>query len=405
MAKSKPECLRNGEKAVLVLQGGGALGAYQAGVLEELHETGIEPNWVAGISIGAINAAIIAGNPPERRVERLNAFWELVTSKLRGRLPYDGASIHEVFNEASAFMASAWGVPGFFRPRPLPPFMAADRSINALSFYDSSDLKATLEKLVDFKLLNSGAVRLSVGAVHIKSGNVKYFDTTGCKIGPEHIMASGALPPGLPPVMIKGEAYWDGGIVSNAPLQAVLDDTAQSDLAVFQVDVFSASGEMPQTIFDVYEREKEIRFSSRTRLNTDVFVRERRAQQAVGRLLEQLPPELQQSADVEYLRSLVPRYGTTVMHLIYHKRPFEASTYDYEFSRLSMEEHWKAGRASARHSLTDPRWLERKIVPGNVVVIDHDRPDKKPEMRPGRIHLEKDSDTGTPSTREERIGS
>ncbi len=293
--------LRNGEKAVLVLQGGGALGAYQAGVYEELHETGIEPDWVAGISIGAINAAIIAGNPPERRAERLDAFWTLVTSKLRGRLPFDGSSIHQAFNEASAFLASTWGVPGFFKPRAMPPFMAPDGSVSALSFYDTGELKKTLEELVDFKLLNSGKVRLSVGAVHIKTGNVKYFDTAYMKVGPEHIMASGALPPGLPPVVIKGEAYWDGGIVSNAPLQAVIDDTPESDLAVFQVDVFSASGNTPKTIFDVYEREKEIRFSSRTRFNTDIFVRERRAQQAVGRLLDKLPPELQQTEEARTL--------------------------------------------------------------------------------------------------------
>jgi NTE family protein len=403
MANSNPELLRDGEQAVLVLQGGGALGAYQAGVFEELSDSGIKPDWVAGVSIGAVNAAIIVGNPPERRVERLREFWQLVTSKLMGRLPFDDASVHEVFNGASAFLGSAWGVPGFFKPRLLPPFMAPDGSPKALSWYDTSDLRATLEKLIDFDLLNSGQVRLSVGAVHIKSGNVKYFDTSCCKIGPEHIMASGALPPGLPPVYIKNEAYWDGGIVSNAPLQVVLDEKPQSDLAVFQVDVFSASGDMPKTIFDVYEREKEIRYSSRTRFNTDIFVRERRAQQAVGRLLDRLPPELQQSEDVEYLRSVVPRFGTTVMHLIYHKQTYEAASYDYEFSRLSMEEHWNAGRTAVRRSLTDPRWLDREIVPGNVMVIDHDRPDKKQEMRPGRIKLSEDEDFI--SAHKERVGS
>jgi NTE family protein len=260
------------EKAVLVLQGGGALGAYQAGAYEALCAANYAPQWVAGISIGAINSAIIAGNPPDLRVKRLRRFWELVSSRLTcPPLTNDGTS-RKVFNEASAALVASMGVPGFFEPRFPPAVVMPPGTLEAISIYDTSALRATLLELVDFDLLNSGAVRCSVGAVQVRTGNMKYFDTAYERLSPEHIMASGALPPGFPPVMIDGEPYWDGGLVSNTPLQYVLDGSGpREDMCVFQIDLFSARGLMPETLLDVAQREKDIRYSSRTRLNTDIF--------------------------------------------------------------------------------------------------------------------------------------
>ncbi len=231
----------NAEKNVLVLQGGGALGAYQGGAYEALAAGGLEPEWVAGISIGAINSAIIAGNPPERRVKRLREFWELVSSHLTlPPLATDNTS-RKLFNETSAALVASTGAPGFFEPRVPPAVFMPPGTVQAISIYDTAALKSTLLQLVDFDLLNSGKVRYSVGAVEVATGNMQYFDSANQEIKPEHIMASGALPPGFPPVEIDGKLYWDGGIVSNTPLQYVLDGgIPRTDMCVFQVDLFSA---------------------------------------------------------------------------------------------------------------------------------------------------------------------
>jgi len=231
------------EQTVFVLQGGGALGAYQAGAYTALAEAGYMPSWVAGISIGAVNSAIIAGNPPECRGERLRAFWEEVSSRLTAWPLTNDDNSRKMFNETSAAMAALWGVPGFFEPRVPPAVLMPPGTPEAISVYDSAPLYATLNELVDFDLLNSGAVRLSVGAVEVLTGNMQYFDTTSQTVGPEHIMASGALPPGLPPIMIGDKPYWDGGLVSNTPLQHVLERGGpRHDMVVFQVDLFSARG-------------------------------------------------------------------------------------------------------------------------------------------------------------------
>jgi predicted acylesterase/phospholipase RssA len=228
--ESKP---KRAELRVLVQQGGGALGAYQAGVYERLAAAKLEPDWVVGISIGAINGALIAGNPPQRRAERLREFWERVSVPGWGWLPGQDWSAH---------YAMAFGVPGFFSPRLTPAPLAAPGSDAALSYYDPAPLRSTLEELVDFDRLNQGGVRLSVGAVEVVSGDERWFDTAHERITVDHILASGALPPGFPPVMIDGVAYWDGGIVSNTPLQYVIDHPPARDLLVFQVDLFSARG-------------------------------------------------------------------------------------------------------------------------------------------------------------------
>ena len=368
-----PAARANQEKLILVLQGGGALGAYQAGAYEALDEVGLLPDWIAGISIGAINAAIIAGNPPHARIARLRAFWEQASSWLQGVPALEGTQWREMFNYVSAAAVSAVGVPGFFEPRIPPPSVMPPGSLGALSHYDSSPLKTTLEELVDFAYLNSsGHVRLSVGAVNVRTGNFAYFDShDGMQIGAEHIMASGALPPGLPPVVIEGEPYWDGGLVSNTPLQYVLDYTGdKSDKCIFQVDLFSARGAMPQNLLEVAQREKEIRYSSRTRLNTDAFRQAQTIRRAVRRLLDKLPAPPLPDHDWELLQEFACNTAVTIVHVIYRRAAYDTHAQDFEFSRVSVEEHWQAGRNDMRRTLRHRAWRERLKPRTGVRILD-----------------------------------
>ena len=337
---------RPGEQTVLVLQGGGALGSYQAGAFEALAEAGYNPGWLSGISIGAVNAALIAGNPPEKRLDALRKFWETVSSGLIQQPILGGDAERRLLAQSAAFAGSLFGIPGFFRPRLPPPFAQWQGGSNtgALSYYDTAPLRQTLEELIDFDRLNGDGVRLSVGAVDIETGNFTYFDSHRTRIGPEHIMASGALPPGLPPVEIDGRHYWDGGIVSNTPLNYVLEYTGdRSDMCIFQVDLFSSRGPLPDTIFDVAQREKEIRYSSRTRLNTDQFRQTQTMRRAARRLIQKLPPELRDDPDAVSLEYWSCNAAITIAHLINRRRPFDTDAKDYEFSRLSMEERWVSG--------------------------------------------------------------
>jgi NTE family protein len=366
--------LRAAEVPVLVLQGGGALGAYQAGVYEELCLAGIAPRWVAGMSIGAINAAIIAGNPPKLRAERLHDFWQGVSSGLTATAPAIGGEfLRTLFNEASAALVSTFGAPGFFEPRFPPALLQPAGSPGALSIYDTKPLRATLERLVDFDRINAKEMRFSVGAVNIRTGNFIYFDNTERMIGPEHVMASGALPPGFPPVEIDGEFYWDGGIVSNTPLQYVLDADTTDDMLVFQVDLFSARGPMPRTLGEAMEREKDIRYSSRTRLNTDIFRRQHAIELAIHNLLKKLPPELRNDPDARRLAEEREKAAISIVHLIYRRGEYESQSKDYEFSRVSVDEHWKAGRNDVRRTLRQKAWRDRIRPEYGVAVFDLSR--------------------------------
>ena len=229
---------------ILLLQGGGALGAYQAGVYEGLVEAGVAPTWVVGISIGAINASLIVGNPPERRVERLREFWQRVSRDVGPPLPAWLDSLRPAVNYMAAMSAATFGIRAFFTPRMPPASFAADGTEGALSVYDTTPLKATLEELVDFDLINSGQVRLSLGAVDVRKGTSMYFDTKSTRIHSDHVRASGALPPGFPPVTIDGEHYWDGGVVSNTPITYVSDERPLTTARIIQVDVFNSQGEL-----------------------------------------------------------------------------------------------------------------------------------------------------------------
>ena len=351
------------ERTALVLQGGGALGAYQAGVYEALAESRIEPDWIAGISIGGINGAIIAGNPPNTRVDRLREFWTQVTSEAPwdwfgwGAASGDGA--RNLLNHVSANLALTRGAKGFFDARLVSPWLQPSGRLEATSFYDTRELKRTLERLVDFDRLNAGLLRFSVGAVNIRTGNFVYFDTTTHTIKPEHVMASAALPPGFPPIEIEGEHYWDGGLVSNTPLQWVVENEPRRDTLAFQVDLWSARGDFPRSMPEVITREKEIRYSSRTRAGTDQFKHIQRIRRAAAALLEKLPADLKNSPEARLLGTVADRKVFNIVHLIYNARHYEGHSKDYEFSRASMEEHWRAGYHDVRRTLRHPEVLER----------------------------------------------
>jgi len=389
MASPSPGLGRRPDCVVLVLQGGGALGAYQAGVYEELAGTAQFPDWIAGVSIGAINAALIAGNLPENRLKRLSEFWFLVSSGM-GWLP-TALTAHPLanalstlvqprsaFNQLSALWAAVAGIPGFFRQRVPPAWLRAEGSPEALGVYDVSPLRATLERLVDFDLINSRKVRLSVGAVNVRSGNSQYFDNfDGVVIGPEHIMASGAMPPAFAPVTIDGEAYWDGGIVSNTPLQYVLDTRGNDSLLVFQIDLFSARGKLPVNLAGVQQRQKEILYSSRTRFNSNMAAEIVNERQAIHDVLANLPEALQDAPAVRQLRESLRTAPTDIVHLIYRKAAYELESMDYEFSRASVLEHWEAGKCDMRDTATHPDWLKSTGIDAGVTQFDltqHSRP-------------------------------
>jgi NTE family protein len=360
---------------VLVLQGGGALGSYQAGAYQALCGHDFEPEWVAGISIGAINAAIIAGNDPQKRVARLKEFWEMASSPVPWNPIIKNDRGRTMFNEASAALIATFGVPGFFSPRIPPAPLWPPGSPQSLSYYDTAPLKKTLEHLVDFDRINDLKTRLSVGAVGVTSGNFRYFDNVefkklGKKIGPEHIMASGALPPGFPSIGIEGEHYWDGGIASNTPLDYVLDEELKKDLLIFQVDLFSARGLLPTSLLEASEREKDIRFSSRTRMNTDKNKQIHDARKALRDLISKLPEDLKNDPAAAYLSELVKENTVTVVHLIYRSKNYESSSKDYDFSHVGMVEHWGAGVRDVHLSMRHEDWLERPQSGETMVTYD-----------------------------------
>ncbi|HEV3240843.1 MAG TPA: patatin-like phospholipase family protein [Casimicrobiaceae bacterium] len=356
---------------VLVLQGGGALGAYQAGVYEGMAERGFAPNWLTGVSIGAVNAALIAGNAPERRLERLQAFWDRVSSGVSIIPPPFLDPLRIAFDRMSAMAASTFGAPGFFVPRVPPPFLEADGSPGALSFYDTSPLRETLVELVDFDLINRKQVRLSVGAVDVHTGNSVYFDNQQQAIGPEHIMASGALPPGFPPVVIDGNHYWDGGLVSNSPLWYVLDDSPDLNALIAQVDLFSATGPLPQNLDEVLERSKDIQYSSKTRFNTNRVKELEALRVALGRLLHKLPAKLHDDPDYQRLAPLSSRRRQlTIVHFINRRLAYSLSAKDYAFSRTMVRQLWEAGLEDVRRSCTNPRWRHAIEIVDGIRVFD-----------------------------------
>jgi NTE family protein len=355
------------KKVGLVLQGGGALGSYQAGVYEALAASEYTPDWVAGISIGAINAAIIAGNAPKDRVQRLRSFWEEITAPTK-LWPQTTGALAAWQRWTSALMAISFGQPGFFNPS-LQAWSQPDKRV---SYYSTSALKATLERLVDFDRINAESeMRLSVGAVNVETGDFTYFDSSKMTIRVEHVMASGALPPGFPPIEIDGAQYWDGGLFSNTPLQYMVDYYPRRSRVAFQVDLFPARArQRPTNLVEVNERDKDIRYSSRTRLATDILRERHDVRHTINELYKLLPQEI---ASTEQAKRLYEHGCVTTMdivQLIYRPNEPQGCLKDFEFSRPAMELRWQQGLSDARATLQASPWLAPMPSEFGVRVFD-----------------------------------
>lgn len=385
VAAPDPVAVPHYDVVAVVLQGGGALGAYQAGVYEGLHEAGIRPNWLAGVSIGALNAAVIAGSPEAQRVERLREFWETICAVpvnwpinegLAGDLPF-AFDLRPFHNSAAALRALLMGQSGFFKPRFPPPFLSIFSGDAATSFYDTAPLRETLARLVDFDLLNAGNVRVSVAAVNVRSGNLVYFDNAERKLRAEHFMASGALPPGFPAVEIDGEYYWDGGVVSNTPLSRILDSKPRRDTLTFQVDLWSAKGRLPYDLMEVASRQKDIQYSSRTRAITNQAVQMQEMRKALLRVMAALPEAERNHPEIRAIAELTCERACNIIHLIYQSKAFEGHSKDYEFGPGAMRAHWLSGLNDIRRTLADPRHLSRPAPDQGILTHDIHREGRK----------------------------
>jgi NTE family protein len=363
------------DRLALVLQGGGALGAYQAGVYQALQEVGLEPDWVSGVSIGAINSAIIAGNPPAWRLKRLRTFWERITERKIWNYTPDGDVFRKARNANSSWITIMQGQPGFFAPRNPSPWLSFAGAQTATSYYDNAPLRETLMELVDFSLINERETRFAVGAVNVLDGNFVYFDNTKDTIEPEHVMASGALPPALPMMKIGTDYFWDGGIVSNTPLQHLLDQDDRINTLVFQVDLFSARGALPRDIQDVMARHKDIMYSSRTRYNTDTYRRIHSWKTKLRDALRKVPADALSDDEARLKEDLGNLPEIAILQLIYQQKSYEGHAKDYEFSGTSMREHWQSGYEDTMRTLKHRQWLTMPPAGHGIVVHDVHRED------------------------------
>jgi NTE family protein len=345
------------QRVVLVLQGGGALGAYQAGVYQALHEAGLRPDWVIGTSIGAINASLIVGNPPERRLDRMQAFWQRLghNAVLRGlgSLPFVGPQLAML-----ATMAS--GLDAFFRPNPIAQLapqwpLGADRA----GYYSTDPLRETLSSLVDFDLINTGVCRLTVGAANVRTAEMRYFDSRDMRFDVRHVMASGALPPAFPPVRIDGELFWDGGILSNTPVEAIFDDNPRRSAVVFVVHVWNPAGPEPDTMLDVMNRMKDVQYSSRARNHIARQKQLHRLRHVIAELVARLPEDQRGNNEVRELAG----YGClTQMHVVRLLAPSlsgETHLKDIDFSPTGIEARWRAGHEQTAQVLARAPWTEQ----------------------------------------------
>lgn len=381
------------EVRALVLQGGGALGAYQAGVFEGLTEAGIALTDLAGISIGALNLAIIAGNPPGKRVERLHEFWDLICQ------PYFGQSANPLIEDTlfhtsdlarqtlgALYASSALmiGQKGFFRPRFPPAFLSGTLDPVCVGHYDTQPLKATLETLCDFDRINDAKkLHVSIGAVNVRTGNFTYFDNRRIRLQPEHFMASGALPPAFPAIEIEGEYYWDGGLVSNTPLAQVLQQRPERDTLVFQVDLWSARGAVPHKLSEVSDRIQDIRYSSRTRLVTDEMRTLRKMQRLLRQVLDEVPAKIREKSPVcRQAAEAAASPRSNIVHLIYRDKPYEQHFRDFQFGLATMHEHWSSGLHDIRSTLAHPAYFAMPDNEAGFVTHDVHRDEIEQTMQP-----------------------
>jgi NTE family protein len=337
------------KKVGLVLQGGGALGSYQAGAFEALAAADYHPDWMTCISIGAINGALIAGNAPKERVARLRYFWDLVTKPPAPHFGFWSAG-----RTGAALSAITSGQDGFFKPRPPTDWWFGESPV---SYYDTSELRSTLERLVDFDRINAREMHFSVGAANVETGDFVYFDNMHRKIGPEHIMASGALPPAFAPVEVDGEDFWDGGLISNTPLQYAIDYVPRRSSLIFQIDLFSPHGMLPTDLDSTNEREKDIRYSSRTRSVTDSYRVIHDVRHNINRLMEKLPPEFRNTAEANFLYGFGCVTTMDIVNLIYRPEEAQGPYKDFEFSAATMNARWAQGLGDGRTTLASSPWL------------------------------------------------
>jgi NTE family protein len=344
----------NGQQIVLVFQGGGALGAYQAGVYQALHEAGIEPDWIIGTSIGAINAALIAGNAPAHRLARLEEFW----SRIANKSPWHAVSVYPQFTQALSYWHTlSHGLPGFFEPNPMVFWgthapLGPDRA----GYYSTAPLEKTLSELVNFSLVNRCKPRLTVGAAHVRSSRMRYFDSRDMAIDIKHIMASGALPPAFPAVRIDGELYWDGGILSNTPTEVLFEDNPRRNSLIFAVHMWNPVGPEPETMWEVMHRQKDIQYSSRVSTHIARQLQAHRLRHVIKELASYIPAELRDSAEVRELASWGCLTRMHVVRLLAPRLEYEDNTKDVDFSPSGIRKRWEAGYAGTQTALTQAPW-------------------------------------------------
>jgi len=372
----------NNGQVVLVLQGGGALGAYQGGVYQAMHEAGVEPDWLIGTSIGAINASIIAGNKVGDRLGRLQEFWRLVErSSLWGAFPaWTG-----VADALSSWTTLTTGIPGFFETNPRA-FLGAQVPLGAdhAGYYSTEPLRKTLEELVDFSLISAGHPRLTVGAGNVRTSMMRYFDSKEMELAPPHIMASGALPPAFPAVRIDGELYWDGGILSNTPTERIFDDHPRRNSLIFAVHLWNPTGGEPETIWEILNRTKDIQYSSRIASH---IVRQRethKLRHVITKLLEYVPDHVRNDPLVQELAAYHCDTRMHVVRLLAPRLDNESHTKDIDFSPAGIRSRWEAGYADTNRVLERQAWLG-EFGPLDGVVLHEPTPDADPaaDQQPG----------------------
>lgn len=370
LAEAKRSESQRDRQIVLVLQGGGALGAYQAGVYHALHEHGVDPDWIVGTSIGAINASLIAGNPREKRLERLQEFW----TRMAYRPPFGAPTWAGLPDVLSYWKTILRGIPDFFQPNP-GAFLGTHVPLgrDAAGFYSTAPLEKTLLELVDFDLVNNCTPRLTVGAAHVRTSEMKYFDSRDGVIGVKHIMASGALPPAFPAVRIDGELYWDGGILSNTPTEVIFDDNPRKNSLIFAVHLWNPMGDEPGTIWEVLNRHKDIQYSSRVASHIARQRQMHRMRHIIRDLAKMLPDEVRRTEEARVLAAFGCHTTMHVVRLLAPQLENENHTKDVDFSPSSIRMRWEAGYTNTMRALELAPW-EREFDPLEGVILHEPRP-------------------------------
>jgi NTE family protein len=350
------------EEVVYLLQGGGALGAFQVGVYQGLEEAGFAPDWLVGISIGAINSAIIAGNPPEKRLDQLQKFWDIITHKIEPQ--FAGFEVQQpnlitAYNMCSALYAINFGQPGFFNPVITNPWWHNATMPNNISYYDTSALKTTLEQVIDFDYLRQAKTRLSLGAVDIETGKLVFFDNKKDELTVEHIMASCALPPGFPAVKIADRYFWDGGLYSNTPLLGVINDMPHKSRLCFLVDLFDSTGLLPQSMDDVLERAKDITYAGQLDIMLDYYDLHLLMQKKIADCIEHLPEHMRQESYFKDLAKLGDAHNVHITKIIYRTDGSDLHSKDYDFSNFNARRRINEGYSYISQLLSDPNWWQR----------------------------------------------